>query len=119
MSYRANECRALIVLAMPSEKTPETETYQAQKDIEVLLLHHRCEVCRYLRPYVLLDARRNEHCNVVLTTDLSLSFLKAYRTHAPLLDYRGGLFTTASKSLDFEKCQSVHFSAQIARFTLT
>ena len=57
---------------------------------------------------------RNGHRNGLLTTDLSLSFLKAYRTYATEVAYHD-----CKQLLDFGRCQSVHFSAQIASFTLT
>ena len=56
--------------------------------------------------------------NGLLTTDLSLSFLEAYRIYA-----RRWATEVAYKDcktlLNFGKCQSVHFAAQIANFTLT
>ena len=56
--------------------------------------------------------------NGLLTTDHSLSFLEAYRIYV-----RRWVIEVAYKDcktlLNFGKCQSVHFAAQIASFTLT
>ena len=57
------------------------------------LLHYRCEVCRYHRAPVLLEARQ----------EWALEWI----AH------------NCKQLLDFGRCQSVHFSAQIASFTLT
>ena len=56
--------------------------------------------------------------NGLLTTDLSLSFLKAYRTYSMRWTTEVA-YHDCKQLLDFGKCQSVHFSAQIASFTLT
>lgn len=60
---------------------------------------------------------RKGNLNGLLTTDLSLSFLEAYRIYA-----RRWAIEVAYKDcktlLNFCKCQSVHFAAQIASFTL-
>ena len=61
---------------------------------------------------------RNGHRNGLLTTDLSLSFLKAYRTYATRWTTEVA-YHDCKQLLDFGRCQSVHFSAQIASFTLT
>ena len=61
---------------------------------------------------------RNGHWNGLLTTDISLSFLKAYRTYATRWTTEVA-YHDCKQMLDFGKCQSVHFSAQIASFTLT
>lgn len=61
---------------------------------------------------------RNGHWNGLLTTDLSLSFLKAYRTYANRWTTEVA-YHDCKQLLDFGRCQSVHFSAQIASFTLT
>ena len=61
---------------------------------------------------------RNGHWNGLLTTDLSLSFLKAYRTYATRWTTEVA-YHDCKQLLDFGRCQSVHFSAQIASFTLT
>ena len=61
---------------------------------------------------------RNGHWNGLLTTDLSLSFLKAYRTYATRWTTEV-VYHDCKQLLDFGRCQSVHFSAQIASFTLT
>ena len=61
---------------------------------------------------------RNGHWNGLLTTDLSLSFLKAYRTYATRWTTEVA-YHDQKQLLDFGRCQSVHFSAQIASFTLT
>ena len=61
---------------------------------------------------------RNVHWNGLLTTDLSLSFLKAYRTYANRWTTEVA-YHDCKQLLDFGRCQSVHFSAQIASFTLT
>ena len=61
---------------------------------------------------------RNGNWNGLLTTGLSLSLLEAYRIYA-----RRWATEVAYKDcktlLNFGKCQSVHFAAQIASFTLT
>ena len=61
---------------------------------------------------------RKGNWNGLLTTDLSLSFLEAYRIYA-----RRWATEVAYKDcktlLNLGKCQSVHFAAQIASFTLT
>jgi hypothetical protein len=61
---------------------------------------------------------RNGQWNGLLTTDLSLSFLKAYRTYSMRWATEVA-YHDCKQLLDFGKCQSVHFSAQIASFTLT
>lgn len=61
---------------------------------------------------------RKGQWNGLLTTDLSLSFLKAYRTYATRWTTEVA-YHDCKQLLDFGKCQSVHFSAQIASFTLT
>ena len=60
---------------------------------------------------------RNGLWNGLLTTDLSLSFLKAYRTYAIRWTTEVA-YHDQKQLLDFGRCQSVHFSAQIASFTL-
>ena len=61
---------------------------------------------------------KNVQWNGLLTTDLSLSFLKAYRIYsmrwATECAYRD-----CKRLLNLGKCRSVHFSAQIVSFTLT
>jgi len=61
---------------------------------------------------------RKGQWNGLLTTDLSLSFLKAYRTYATRWTTEVA-YHDCKQLLDFGKCQSLHFSAQIASFTLT
>ena len=61
---------------------------------------------------------RKGQWNGLLTTDLSLSFLKAYRTYSMRWATEVA-YHDCKQLLDFGKCQSVHFSAQIASFTLT
>ena len=61
---------------------------------------------------------RKGQWNGLLTTDLSLSFLKAYRTYSMRWATEVA-YHDQKQLLDFGKCQSVHFSAQIASFTLT
>ena len=61
---------------------------------------------------------RNGQWNGLLTTDLSLSFLKAYRTYSMRWTTEVA-YHDCKQLLGFGKCQSVHFSAQIASFTLT
>ena len=61
---------------------------------------------------------RNGRWNGLLTTDLSLSFLKAYRTYTTRWTTEVA-YHDQKQLLDFGRCQSVHFSAQIASFTLT
>ena len=60
---------------------------------------------------------RNGQWNGLLTTDMKLSFLKAYRIYsmrwATECAYRD-----CKTLLNLGRCQSVHFSAQIASFTL-
>ena len=60
---------------------------------------------------------RNGQWNGLLTTDLSLSFLRAYRIYS--MRWATEVAYHDEKSLfGFGKCQSVHFSAQIAGITL-
>ena len=59
---------------------------------------------------------RKGNWNGLLTTDLSLSFLKAYRTYATRWTTEVA-YHDCKQLLDFGRCQSVHFSAQIASFT--
>ena len=61
---------------------------------------------------------KNGQWNGLLTTDLSLSFLKAYRTYSMRWTTEVA-YHDCKQLLDFGRCQSVHFSAQIASFTLT
>ena len=61
---------------------------------------------------------KNGQWNGLLTTDLSLSFLKAYRTYSMRWATEVA-YHDCKQLLDFGRCQSVHFSAQIASFTLT
>ena len=61
---------------------------------------------------------RKGQWNGLLTTDLSLSFLKAYRTYATRWTTEVA-YHDQKQLLNFGRCQSVHFSAQIASFTLT
>jgi hypothetical protein len=61
---------------------------------------------------------RKGQWNGLLTTDLSLSFLMAYRTYSMRWATEVA-YHDCKQLLDFGKCQSVHFSAQIASFTLT
>lgn len=61
---------------------------------------------------------RNGQWNGLLTTDISLSFLKAYRTYTTRRTVEVA-YRDCMQLLDFGRCQSVHFSAQIASFTLT
>ena len=61
---------------------------------------------------------RNGQWNGLLTTDLSLSFLKAYRTYATRWTTEVA-YRDMKVLLNLGKSQSVHFSAQIASFTLT
>ena len=90
--------------------------------------HNKILRCTYCTMDVKLDGvpvslffckrGRKENWNGLLTTDLSLSFLEAYRIYA-----RRWATEVAYKDcktlLNFGKCQSVHFAAQIASFTLT
>ena len=61
---------------------------------------------------------KNGQWNGLLTTDLSLSFLKAYRTYSMRWATEVA-YHDCKQLLDFGRCQSAHFSAQIASFTLT
>lgn len=61
---------------------------------------------------------RKGQWNGLLTTDLSLSFLKAYRTYSMRWTTEVA-YHDMKGLLNLGKCQSVHFSAQIASFTLT
>ena len=61
---------------------------------------------------------RNGQWNGLLTTDLSLSFLKAYRPYATRWTTEVA-YRDMKVLLNLGKSQSVHFSAQIASFTLT
>ena len=61
---------------------------------------------------------RNGQWNGLLTTDLSLSFLKAYRMYATRWTTEVA-YRDMKVLLNLGKSQSVHFSAQIASFTLT
>ena len=82
------------------------------------LLHHRREVCWSHCASVLFEARQEGQWNGLLTTDLSLSFLKAYRTYATRWTTEVA-YHDCKQLLGFGKCQSLHFSAQIASTTLT
>ena len=61
---------------------------------------------------------RKGQWNGLLTTDLSLCFLKAYRTYATRWTTEVA-YRDMKVLLNLGKSQSVHFSAQIASFTLT
>ena len=61
---------------------------------------------------------KNGQWKGLLTTDLSLSFLKAYRIYSMRWTTEVA-YHDCKQLLGFGKCQSVHFSAQIASFTLT
>ncbi len=61
---------------------------------------------------------RKGQWNGQLTTDLSLGFLKAYRTYSMRWTTEVA-YHDCKQLLDFGRCQSIHFSAQIASFTLT
>ena len=61
---------------------------------------------------------RKGQWNGLLTTDLSLCFLKAYRTYATRWTTEVA-YRDMKMLLNLGKSQSVHFSAQIASFTLT
>ena len=61
---------------------------------------------------------RKGQWNGLLTTDLTLNFLKAYRTYAIRWTTEVA-YRDCKTLLNLGKCQSVHFSAQIASFTLT
>ena len=61
---------------------------------------------------------RNGQWNVLLTTDTSLTFLKAYRIYAMRWATEVA-YGDCKRLLNLGKCQSVHFSAQIASFTIT
>ena len=90
--------------------------------------HNRTLRCTYCMMDVKLDGvpvrlffckrGRKGNWNGLLTTDLSLSFLAAYRLYS-----RRWATEVAYKDcktlLNLGKCQSVHFAAQIASFTLT
>lgn len=95
---------------------------------EKVCKHNKMLRCTYCTMDVKLDGvpvrlffckrGRKGNWNGLLTTDLSLSFLEAYRIYA-----RRWATEVAYKDcktlLNFGKCQSVHFAAQIASFTLT
>ena len=70
------------------------------------LLHHRREVCRYHRTPVLLEARQEWALERIART-----YATRWTTEVAYHDCK--------QLLDFGRCQSVHFSAQIASFTLT
>ena len=90
--------------------------------------HNKTLRCTYCTMDVKLDGvtvrlffckrGRKGNWNGLLTTDLSLGFLEAYRIYA-----RRWATEVAYKDcktlLNLGKCQSVHFAAQIASFTLT
>lgn len=61
---------------------------------------------------------RNGQWNGLLTTDTSLSFLKAYRIYSMRWATECA-YHDCKSLLNLGKCHSVHFSAQIASFTLT
>ena len=61
---------------------------------------------------------RKGNWNGLLTTDLSLGFLEAYRLYARRWTTEVA-YKDCKTLLNFGKCQSVHFAAQIASFTLT
>ena len=72
------------------------------------LLHDRCEICWHHRPSVLLEARQK------WTVERTAH-------NRPLAQFSQGIQDVhyPKQLLDFGRCQSVHFSAQIASFTLT
>lgn len=61
---------------------------------------------------------RNGRWNGLLTTDTSLTFLKAYRIYSMRWATEVA-YKDCKTLLNLGRCQSVHFSAQIASFTLT
>lgn len=103
---------------------------------EIIRKLHAKKLCRYSKTlrcsFCTIDAKfagttvrlffckrgRRGQWNGLLTTDLSLSFLQAYRVYS-------ARWTTKVAYRDLKslpnlgKCQSVHFSAQIASFTMT
>lgn len=91
---------------------------QTQQNASLYLLYNGRQIGWRASPFVLLQTRTQGKLEWVLTTDLSLSFLEAYRIYA-----RRWATEVAYKDcktlLNFGKCQSVHFAAQIASFTLT
>ena len=85
----------------------------------------RCTYCRIDVKFAGTTVRlffskrgRNGHRNGLLTTDISLSFLEAYRTYATRWTTEVA-YHDCKQLLNFGRCQSIHFSAQIASFTLT
>ena len=79
------------------------------------LLHHRREVCRNHCASVLLEARQEWALEWIAHNGSLAQFSHSIQDVRYTLDYRGGF----KQLLDFGRCQSVHFSAQIASFTLT
>lgn len=61
---------------------------------------------------------RNGQWKGLLTTDMKLGFLKAYRVYAMRWATECA-YRDCKTLLNLGRCQSVHFSAQIASFTLT
>ena len=61
---------------------------------------------------------RDGQWNGLLTTDLKLSFLKAYRIYSMRWSTEVA-YRDCKSLLNLGRCQSVHFSAQNASFTLT
>lgn len=90
---------------------------QTQQNASLYLLYNGRQIGWRASPFVCKRGRKG-NWNGLLTTDLSLSFLEAYRIYA-----RRWATEVAYKDcktlLNFGKCQSVHFAAQIASFTLT
>lgn len=105
----------------------------AREIIRKLTARKLCKYNRTLRcTYCTVDARfagttvrlffcrrgRKGQWNGLLTTDLSLSFLKAYRIYS--MRWTTEVAYRDMKSLlNLGQCQSVHFAAQIASLTLT
>ena len=92
---------------------------QTQQNASLYLLYNGRYVGWCASAFVLLQAWPQGKLEWgLLTTDLSLSFLEAYRLYARRWTTEVA-YKDCKTLLNFGKCQSVHFAAQIASFTLT
>lgn len=85
----------------------------------------KCTYCTIDVKYAVTTVRlffckrgRNGQWNGLLTTDMKLSFLKAYKVYSMRWATECA-YCDCKTLLSLGRCQSVHFSAQIASFTLT
>lgn len=82
------------------------------------LLHHRREVCRNHCASVLLEARQEWALERIAHNGSLAQFSQSIQDVATRWTTEVA-YHDCKQLLDFGRCQSVHFSAQIASFTLT